>query len=509
METYIPVAIVGMSGSFPKAHNLDDFWKLLVSGKSSIEEIGTARWNHQDYFHPNNSVPGKTNQMHAAFLNGINQFDPLFFNISPAEAIEMNPSQKLMMELAWSVVEDSKMPIDKIKGSLTGVYIGNIWSDFEHQRKQKNADVTTHSAIGQSSNVIANRISYYFGFRGPSLVLDTGCSSSLVAVHMACQALQSGTIDTALAGAVNHLLDPDQYVLLSKFGGLSPQGRCSTFDADADGFVRGEGGAVLMLKKLDDAKKDGDHIDAVIKGSAVNYYGVCVGVRAACMSGEKEVLDQAYAASGIQPKDVHYVEAHGTGTKLGDPTECQALGEFFGWKRNGNQKLRIGSVKTNIGHLEGAAGMAGLIKVVLAMKNRVLPKNLNFKKPNPQIDFEELKLSVQAEKTAWPIQQDETLKAGVNSFGWGGTNSHVVIEEYKTENKNYVNSQDNRESSNYHFLPISARSNSALQEYVNGYINFLSTDENKFEDICKATSLRKPDFEYRKLFSAVNSASLI
>ena len=374
MKRYNPIAVVGMSGRFPNADDLSDFWELLSTGNDSITEIGSSRWKHEDYYHPDRSVQGKTNQKHAAFLKGINKFDPLFFNISPAEAIEMNPSQKLMMELAWSVIENSKLPVNDIKGTLTGVYIGNIWSDFEHQRKHKNAVITSHSAIGQSSNAIANRISYYLGLRGPSLVLDTGCSSSLVALHMACQALQDGTIEVGLAGAVNHLLDPDQYILLSKFGGLSSKGKCSTFDANADGFVRGEGGAMLMLKRLEDAEKNGDNIYAVIKGSAINNNGFNVNLPATSVTGQKEVLTQAYAYSGIQPKDVHYVEAHGTGTKLGDPTECRALGEFFGQERDKTQKLRVGSVKTNIGHLEGAAGMAGLIKVVLRSEERRVGK---------------------------------------------------------------------------------------------------------------------------------------
>ena len=509
MKRYNPIAVVGMSGRFPNADDLSDFWELLSTGNDSITEIGSSRWKHEDYYHPDRSVQGKTNQKHAAFLKGINKFDPLFFNISPAEAIEMNPSQKLMMELAWSVIENSKLPVNDIKGTLTGVYIGNIWSDFEHQRKHKNAVITSHSAIGQSSNAIANRISYYLGLRGPSLVLDTGCSSSLVALHMACQALQDGTIEVGLAGAVNHLLDPDQYILLSKFGGLSSKGKCSTFDANADGFVRGEGGAMLMLKRLEDAEKNGDNIYAVIKGSAINNNGFNVNLPATSVTGQKEVLTQAYAYSGIQPKDVHYVEAHGTGTKLGDPTECRALGEFFGQERDKTQKLRVGSVKTNIGHLEGAAGMAGLIKVVLAMKNKTLPKNLNFNEPNPAIDFEVLNLEVQAEQTDWPSKNDETLKAGINSFGWGGTNAHVVVEEYRAKKATSYN--ENPETPIQYFLPLSARSESALKEYIDKYIHYLQEleVESDFKEVCKDTSITKPDFEYRKLFSAESHHHLV
>ncbi|TRX48200.1 alpha/beta fold hydrolase [Fulvivirga sp. M361] len=512
MKKYNPIAVVGMSGRFPGADNLSNFWDLLSGGKESLSEIDSSRWKHDKYYHPDRSVPGKTNQKHAAFLKDINKFDPLFFNISPAEAIEMNPSQKLMMELTWSAIENAKMATSNINGALAGVYVGNIWSDFEHQRKHNNAAITSHSAIGQSSNAIANRISYYFGFRGPSLVLDTGCSSSLVALHMACQGLQDGTIDIGLAGAVNHLLDPDQYVLLSKFGGLSSKGKCSTFDAEADGFVRGEGGAMFLLKRLQEAEKDGDHIYAVIKGSAVNNNGFNINLPATSVSGQKEVLTQAYECSGIQPHEVHYVEAHGTGTKLGDPTECLALGEFFGDKRDNKQKLRIGSVKTNIGHLEGAAGMAGLAKVILSMNNKALPKNLNFKTPNPSIDFEGLKLEVQTEHTLWPVSNGETFKAGINSFGWGGTNAHVVIEEYQKK-ESEIHQGDKKHQPVQYFLPLSARSESALKEYVKNYIHYLTEQHESnsltLEETCVATSIIKPAFEYKKLFQATSKDELI
>lgn len=509
MKNYNPIAIVGMSGRFPEARDLNEFWELLTQGIDTVTEIPVTRWHHDRYYHPDNSVPGKTNQKHAALLEGIDAFDPLFFNISPAEAIEMNPSQKLILELAWQLIESSSIPFKKISGSRAGVYIGNIWSDFEHLRKHKNSLATSHSAVGQSSNIIANRISYCLGLRGPSLVLDTGCSSSVVALHLACQSLQDHSTDLGFAGAVNHILDPDQYILLSKFGGLSSRGRCSTFDTNADGFVRGEGGGMLLLKRLEDAEKDGDRIFAVIRGTAVNNNGHNANLPATSVSGQKHMLTEAYQRSGIEPHEIHYVEAHGTGTKLGDPTESRALGEFFSQNRDSSKKLRIGSVKTNIGHLEGAAGIAGMIKVLLAMNNNALPRNLNFNTPNPEIDFEGLKLEVQQELSPWPAKEGETLKAGVNSFGWGGTNAHAVLEQYMHK----ITAEHSPFEHTRCVLPVSAKSRNALTDYVKEHLKYLTTTINGsidgFINYCAATGILKPEMEYRKTFVAANKGEMI
>ncbi|MEO1051553.1 MAG: alpha/beta fold hydrolase [Bacteroidota bacterium] len=505
-----PIAIVGMAGRFPGAENLKAFWNLLREGKDTITEIPDHRWDHNQYYDPDPTAVGKTHQKHASMFEQLHEFDPFFFNISPAEATEMNPSQKLMLELAWETIESSTVAHDNIAGEKIGVYIGNIWSDFEHLRKHKNADVTTHSAVGQSSNVIANRISYTFGFRGTSLVLDTGCSSSLVAVHLACQSLWDGSMPMALAGGVNHLLDPDQYILLSKFGGLSKKGRCSTFDEAGDGFVRGEGAGMVLLKRLSDAERDGDRILAVIKGSAMNNNGFNVNLPATSVTGQKEMLKDAYQDSGINPSDVHYVEAHGTGTPLGDPTETRALGEFFRNGRQDDKKLRIGSVKTNVGHLEGAAGMAGMLKVILAMQHKELPKSLNFNNPNPKIAFDELKIQVQAEPGSWPSQEGETLKAGINSFGWGGTNAHTVLEEYV---KPQASKKALEKSQRRYVLPVSAKSQEALIAYVKAYKTFLNTAINgaidQFIDTCTASAILRPDYEYRASFSGYTKQEIL
>lgn len=504
-----PIAIIGLSCRFPQANNLEEFWEVLINGIDTVSEMPKDRWDIENYYDPDPTTPGKIQQRHGAFLKNVHHFDPFFFNISPAEATEMNPSQKLMLELVWEAMETSSIPHKKITGSKTGVYVGNIWADFEHLRKAKNATVTSHSAMGQSSNVIANRISYTFGFTGPSLVLDTGCSSALVALHLACQAIWDGSIDVGVVGGINHILDPDQYVLLTKFGGLSKKGKCSTFDADGDGFVRGEGAGVVMIKPLSQAKADGDHIYAVVKGSAMNNNGFNENLPATSIKGQLDVLEEAYKYSGIKPEEIHYVETHGTGTKVGDPIETRALGTFFGKNRTSDNFLAVGSVKTNIGHLEAAAGIAGLIKVILAMKHKILPKNLNFNTPNPNIPFDELKVAPQIAPTPWPVKNGEPFRAGVNSFGWGGTNAHTIIEEYKEDTTKSVDI----DIKGMLALPLSAKDAKALKELSAKYLKVLEETPDLTGDfaqkICIAASLTRAEFDFRMLFNGNDKAELI
>ncbi len=503
-----PIAIVGMSGRFPQANNLKEFWELLKNGINTITELPGERYQLDRFYDPDPTTPNKSYQKYGSFLEFINDFDPFLFNISPAEAIEMSPSQKLLLELTWEAIEESNIPFNDIAGKKVGMYVGNIWSDFEHLRKHKNANTTSHSAVGQSANIIANRVSYTFGFTGPSLVVDTGCSSSLVALHLACQSLWDGGSEIGVVAGINHILDHDQYVLLSKFGGLSKKGQCSAFSNEADGFVRGEGAGLLIIKKLQDAEQNGDHILAVIRGTAMNNNGYNVNLPATSIKGQMEMLDEAYSNSGLDPAEIQYVEAHGTGTKLGDPTETKALGRFFSRGREEQNKLRIGSVKTNIGHLEGAAGMAGLLKVLLAMQHRELPKSLHFTTPNPDIPFDELKLKVNDEHISWEAGEGKTLKAGVNSFGWGGTNAHAVIEEYVNKERS-----ENINHKNEHILCLSAKTDTALKEYVKGYRYYLSEKVNgsksHLDNIIIGSALRKPTLEYRYSFVGKSKEDLI
>ncbi|MCG8308938.1 MAG: SDR family NAD(P)-dependent oxidoreductase [Cytophagales bacterium] len=504
-----PIAIVGMSGRFPEAQNLTEFWKLLAKGKSSVTKMPDDRWDLSSFFDPNPDTPNKSYQCHGSFLKNIYDFDPFLFNISPAEAIEMSPSQKLMLELTWEAIEESSLAFDRVAGKKVGVFIGNIWSDFEHFRKHLNANATSHSAVGQSANIIANRISYTFGFSGPSLVVDTGCSSSLVALQLACQSIWDGGADMSVVGGINHILDHDQYVLLSKFGGLSKRGRCSTFSDEADGFVRGEGAGVVILKALSDAETDGDEIIAVVRGTGMNNNGYNVNLPATSIKGQISMLEEAYRDSGILPSEIQYIESHGTGTKLGDPTETIALGKFFSKDRPDDRTLRIGSVKTNIGHLEGAAGMAGLLKVLLSIQNRKIPASLHFNRPNPKIPFDELKITVNDTLREWKISNGETRKAGINSFGWGGTNAHTVLEEYI---RKHDHPETNHKKEGPFLLNLSAKNEQALKDYASRYREKLSTQINapsETADLCLATAINKPQLDYRLSVSGSNAEEII
>ncbi len=424
-----PIAVVGMACRFPGASDLEAFWHLLSSGIDATREVPAERWDPAGFYDPDPETPGTTNTRRGAFLERIDEFDPLFFGISPREAAEMDPQQRIMLELSWEALEDAGLPPRDLAGTKTGVFTGVVWRDYAELHRAAGAPVTSHTGVGQGVTIVANRVSYALGLRGPSLVVDTACSSSLVAVHLACQSLRTGESTLALAGGVNLTLLPQTMVALTKFGGLSGEGRCKAFDASADGFARGEGAGVVVLKALSRALADGDPIYCVIRGSAVNNDGASNGLTAPNPESQVEVLRDAYERAGVDPGRVQVVEAHGTGTPLGDPIEARALSRVLGEGRTPDHPLVIGSVKTNIGHLEGAAGVAGLIKLALSIYHRTVPPSLHFERPNPDIPFAELGLRVQTALGPWPLLADgEKALGGVSSFGWGGTNCHLVVE---------------------------------------------------------------------------------
>jgi acyl transferase domain-containing protein len=364
----------------------------------------------------------------------LDEFDPLFFGISPREAQEMDPQQRLFLEVAWEALEDAGHANEQLAGSATGVFAGAIWNDFAALAASSTASAATaHSATGRSLNMVANRVSYALGLRGPSMVFDSACSSSLLAVHHACQSLRRGESSMALAGGVNVLLDPDAMLTLTLFGGLSPDGRCKSFDASGDGFGRGEGCGVVVLKLLSRALADGDDVWATIAGSAVNNDGLTNGLTAPSPLAQRDVLRSACADAAVDPSTIDFVETHGTGTALGDPIEAEALGAVFGAARPADRPLLIGAVKSNIGHLEGAAGIAGVIKTALCLRHAQIPANLHFDTPNPHIAFERLGLRVPVATQPWP--HDGTRHAGVSSFGWGGTNVHLVMRSAPPEQR--------------------------------------------------------------------------
>ncbi|MET0402027.1 MAG: acyltransferase domain-containing protein, partial [Cystobacter sp.] len=422
-----PIAIVGMSCRFPGAPSVAAFWRMLREGVDAIGEVPADRWDAAAWA---SSERGSEGARRGGFLDRIDQFDPLFFGISPREAVTMDPQQRLMLELAWEALEDAGIVAESLKGSQTGVYVGSAWVDYARMLYlQGEQAITQHTVTGHHRSILANRVSYALGLQGPSLSLDSACSSALVAIHLACEGLQRGDASVALAGAVNLNLLPESTHAMVKFGALSPDGRCATFDAGANGYVRGEGGAVVVLKRLSRALADGDSIVCVIRGSAVNNDGASNGLTAPNPVAQESLLRTAYQRARVEPGDVQYVELHGTGTQLGDPIEASALGAVLGRGRAAEAPLRVGSGKTNVGHMEAAAGMVGLIKAALCISHRRLVPSLHFTTPNPHIPFGELNLRVQTREGAWPVE-DRPLVAGISSFGMGGTNAHVVVAEW-------------------------------------------------------------------------------
>jgi acyl transferase domain-containing protein/NADPH:quinone reductase-like Zn-dependent oxidoreductase/NAD(P)-dependent dehydrogenase (short-subunit alcohol dehydrogenase family)/acyl carrier protein len=424
-----PIAIVGMACRFPKAPDLEAFWRLLAGGVDAITEVPKDRWDASALYDPNNAAVGKLNTRWGGFLDHVDKFDPQFFGISPREAIQMDPQQRLMMELSWEALEDAGIPAPRMRDGRAGVFFGALFTDHALLQDRAGREaITAHTSTGGAACIIANRVSYALGLQGPSMTVDTACSSSLVAIHLACQSLRSGESEMALAGGVNLMLVPETTMGFTKLGAMSPDGRCRAFDARGNGYVRSEGAGVVVLKRLTDALRDGDPIYAVVCGSAVNNDGASNGLTAPNPAAQQALLRDACRDAGISPRDVHYVEAHGTGTPLGDPIEASALGAAYGVEHDPGQPLLIGSVKTNIGHLEAAAGIAGLIKVALAMRHDKIPASLHFEKPNPHIDFDGNRIEVVSRPRPWPGPEGAPRCAGVSSFGYGGTNGHVILE---------------------------------------------------------------------------------
>jgi amino acid adenylation domain-containing protein/non-ribosomal peptide synthase protein (TIGR01720 family) len=418
------IAIVGIGCAFPGAVGPDAFWELLAAGRDAIGPTPPERWDAAALWSDDADAPGRVLTREGGFIADPAGFDPAFFSISEREAQGMDPRQRLALKLAWWTLEDAGIPPPGLGGSATGIFIGASNSEFGDVDDL--AALGAHSGTGLSNAVIANRISYFLDLSGPSLVIDTACSSSLVAVHLACGSLASGECDLALAGGVSLMLRADPSVAFSRARMLAPDGRCKSFADGADGYGRGEGGGFVAIKRLADALRDGDRIRAVIRGSAVNQDGQSNGLTAPSGPAQERVIRRALAVAGIDPARVQYVEAHGTGTPLGDQIEARALGNALGRVDGRDAPLRLGSAKSNIGHLEAAAGIAGLVKLALAIERRQLPPSLHCAAPNPRIDFAGLNLDLVAEPAAWP--DPEAPIAGVSSFGFGGTNCHVVLE---------------------------------------------------------------------------------
>jgi acyl transferase domain-containing protein len=427
------IAVVGISCTLPQASNPAEFWALLSSGRDAITEVPADRWQADTLFDSDQTVRGRMNTRWGGFLDQVDQFDASFFGISPREAAAMDPQHRLAMELSWEALEDAAIVPGTLAGSRTGVFIASIWDDYATLVHRMGLEaITRHTAVGLQRGLVANRVSYALRLRGPSMAVDTAQSSALVAVHLACESLRRGESTVAIAGGVNLNLVPDSTMTAAKFGGMSPDGRSYTFDARANGYVKGEGGGIVVLKPLAAAVADGDPIYCVLRGSAMNNDGGGAGFTAPNPLAQQEVLASAYAAAGLDPGAAQYVELHGTGTRVGDPIEAAALGAVIGRARRPGDALLVGSAKTNVGHLEGAAGVVGLLKTVLCLRHRELVPSLNFEIPNPAIDLSGLNLDVCQERRPWPDPATE-LVAGVSSFGMGGTNCHVVLSSWDSD----------------------------------------------------------------------------
>jgi phthiocerol/phenolphthiocerol synthesis type-I polyketide synthase B len=424
-----PIAIIGLGCRFPGGvHGPEDYWQFLSEGRSAVGELPPERWAPFEDGSPETAAALARTTRSGSFLDDVDDFDADFFEISSREAVKMDPQQRLLLEVAWEALEHAGIPPSSLRRSQTGVFAGACYTDYGYLAGLDLPSVDAWSNAGGALSIIANRLSYFLDLRGPSLTVDTACSSSIVALHLACQSLRIGDSDVALAAGVNLLLAPGVFRAFDQTGALSPTGACHAFDADADGFVRGEGCGVVVLKRLSDALHDGDRVLAVVRGSAINQDGRSNGLLAPNPAAQMAVLRAAYANAGVPPQEVDYVEAHGTGTLLGDPIEARALGTVLGKGRPEQSPLLIGTAKSNLGHLEAAAGMAGLIKAVLAVQRASIPANLHFHNPNPHIPFGQLRLKVVTEQQNWP-HTPHPRRAGVSSFGFGGTNAHAVIEQ--------------------------------------------------------------------------------
>jgi acyl transferase domain-containing protein/NADPH:quinone reductase-like Zn-dependent oxidoreductase/NAD(P)-dependent dehydrogenase (short-subunit alcohol dehydrogenase family)/acyl carrier protein len=523
------IAVVGMACRFPGAANLSEFWRLLEAGESAISEgvPGSGEGRIGELFQ-DADVQSDACRF-AGFIDGIDQFDAAFFRISPVEAQLLDPQQRLMLETSWQALEDAGLDPDRLRGSRTGVYAGISNNDYRGlistDSATAEAAVSLYSVSGTAYNTAIGRVAFALGLQGPAISVDTACSSSLTAVHQAVSGLQRGEADLALAGGVHAILSSRLFELRGNAGMLAPDGKCKTFDAAANGYVRGEGCGIIVLKRLSEAEAHGDRIWGVIRGSALNQDGASTGLTVPNGEAQERVIQEALISAGISPSQVDYVEAHGTGTPVGDPVELGAAAAAYCSERDPDKPLLIGSVKTNVGHLEPAAGVAGLVKVMLAMKQGMIPPHLHFENPSPEIDWEQVPLRVTSEPTPWPRYADRMPIAGVSGFGWSGTNAHVIVEGYgidegepaqpgeerwpvgpprpiavSTADETLGLAEDDTATIRpARLLVLSAKSDKALREVAQGYLQWLddAPSEEKLADLAWTAGVGRSHFSHR------------
>ncbi|HZX68999.1 MAG TPA: beta-ketoacyl synthase N-terminal-like domain-containing protein [Candidatus Elarobacter sp.] len=485
-----PVAIVGASVRLPGGvTDLGAFWELLEADRDAITVTPAARWDAEAIYSADADAPGKSYSRHGAYLDDVDQFDADFFGISPREAESMDPQHRILLELTWEALENAAISPASLSGTKTGVFVGLCNSDYGRMLFDDRDDIDAYTSFGMAASIASGRISYFLNARGPSVVLDTACSSSLSAVHLACNSLALGESDTVIAGAANLMLTPEATISFTKARMLAPDGQCKTFDASADGYVRGEGAAVVVLKRLADAQAAGDSILAVIRGSAMNHDGRSAGLTAPNGPAQEAVIRAALADAEMAAENVDYIEAHGTGTSLGDPIELQALANAYG-ARATDRRLAIGSLKTKVGHLEATAGIAGLIKVVLALDHGTLPAHRNVGTPTELFPWESSSLEIVRANRAW-ARGDRPRIAGISAFGFSGTNVHVLVEEAPPL------APESDAVGTPRLFVLSARSDAALRQLAQRYASLVATSDESLAAICRAAGAGRAQLRHR------------
>lgn len=485
-----PIAIVGMGCRFPGGVDSPEaFWDLLASGGEALGDMPASRWDVDAYYDPEMSVPGKMYVRQGSFLDEIDQFDPRFFGMSPREAASLDPQQRLLLEVSWEALEHAGIAPDRLKGSQTGIFVGQYWDDYSMQRIYATGpdEIDRYAQLSGLRGLSAGRIAHVLDVHGPAMQVDTACSSASLAVHLACQSLRNRESDLALAGGVSLILALEHLIGICQMKALSPDGRCKTFDASADGFGQGEGCGMIALKRLSDAIRDGDRILALIRGSAVNHDGHSRTVTTPSGPAQRAMLQQALENAGVDPHQLDYIEAHGTGTPLGDPIEVMAIARVLCQERS--HPLFIGSVKTNVGHLDAAAGVAGLMKVVLSIQHGAIPPQLHFTEPNPRIPWDDWPIRVPTELTPW---HSAKKMAGVSAFGMSGTNVHLIVEQ-APERTTMPASQPQ------YLLPLSAQDPETLHDLAQAYLTHLKADsgDHALGDMCFTAATGRAHFNHR------------
>jgi myxalamid-type polyketide synthase MxaE and MxaD len=495
-----PIAVIGVGCRLPgKINNTEQYWEALKEGVDAITEIPKDRWEVDEYYDSDPNAVNKINTRWGGFIEQVSKFDYGFFNLSPREASYIDPQERLLLEVAWEAVEDAGQIISDHSGNKTGVFVG-IYNNDYLLLQANGTRIDNYTGLSAYHGLAANRISYIWDLHGPSIAIDTACSSSLVAVHLACNSLRNKETDMALAGGVSLIISPISSIIVAKSLGQASDGRCKTFDARADGFVRGEGCGIVVLKRLSDALANKDNILALIRGSAVNQDGRSASFTSPNPLAQESVLKAALASAKLSPQEVSYIEAHGTGTALGDPIEMGALTHVYGKKINIEEQCTIGSVKTNIGHLEAAAGIAGLIKVVLCLKNKALVPHINFRELNPSIHLESTRFNIATEHKVWETKA-KTRYAAISSFGVGGTNAHIILQEASTKDLSKTNTQHSQnttqETTLYYLLCLSATSKDALRDRAKDFTKYLNETQEELSNICYTANARRSHNEYR------------